>query len=105
MLLEHMASHLTPAQSWPSKRSPSAADNAKPSVAPAQVHLRRGRMLLALQAAKRALELDPASPEAHVLVVRLCHAVLAQQVCVPCPSDALCTVLCAKHLQRRMPLR
>ena len=36
-------------------------------------------MLLALQAVKRALALDPDSPEAHELVLRFCHAVQQQQ--------------------------
>ncbi len=37
--------------------------------------MRRGRLLLALQAVKRARALEPASPEAHTLLLRFCHAV------------------------------
>ncbi len=46
-----------------------------------QVYLRRGKLLLALQAVKRALQVSGAShPQVHCLAVRFCQAVAAQQV-------------------------
>ena len=41
--------------------------------------MRRRKLLLALQAVKRARALEPASPEAHVLLLRFCHAVQPHQ--------------------------
>jgi hypothetical protein len=44
--------------------------------------MRRGKLLLALQAVKRALHVGGAScPEAHTLVLRFCKAAQDQQVC------------------------
>ena len=43
--------------------------------------MRRGKLLLALQAVKRALAVGGAdSPEAHTLALRFCKATLDQQV-------------------------
>lgn len=45
-----------------------------------QVYIRKGRLLLSLQAVKRALKLaGPADPGVHRLVVRLCKAVQQPQ--------------------------
>lgn len=45
-----------------------------------QVYIRKGRLLLSLQAVKRALKLaGPADPDVHRLVVRLCKAVQQPQ--------------------------
>ena len=41
--------------------------------------MRRRKLLLALQAVKRACALEPASPDAHVLLLRFCHAVQPPQ--------------------------
>ena len=60
-----------------------------------QLYMRKGRLLLSLQAVKHALKLaGPAHPDVHRLIVRLCKAVQHQQhqadnqvlllLCFPC---------------------
>ena len=45
-----------------------------------QVYMRKGRLLLSLQAVKHALKLaGPSHPDVHCLVVRLCKAVQQHQ--------------------------
>jgi len=45
-----------------------------------QVYMRKGRLLLSLQAVKHALKLAGAAhPDVHRLIVRLCQAVQQQQ--------------------------
>lgn len=59
--------------------------------------MRKGRLLLSLQAVKHALKLaGPAHPDVHCLVVRLCKAVQQRQlhssddqVCLLPPSPSL----------------
>ena len=58
--------------------------------------MRRRKLLLALQAVKRACSLEPASPEAHTLLLRFCHAVQkVRGACMGCPSFPACV----RHLR------
>ena len=64
-----------------------------------QVYMRKGRLLLSLQAVKHALKLaGPAHPDVHRLVVQLCKAVQQRQphsgnvqVCASSPCGQLCS--------------
>lgn len=69
--------------------------NSDPALCDMQVYMRKGRLLLSLQAVKHALKLaGPAHPDVHRLIVRFCKAVQQQQQ--QHSSDQVTCCICTK---------